>query len=101
MEFEMTVPMLDFIVRLHRHGESPYDEVSRADDIAASTFHIKKMPVTYLLLKICVLLYVVVAPAHLRSYNRAVRSGMRATESRRTSTCLWTSRYARLISPAL
>ncbi len=27
MEFEMTRPMLDFIVRLHKHGDNPYDKV--------------------------------------------------------------------------
>ncbi len=27
MEFEMTRPMLDFLIRLHKNGESPYDKV--------------------------------------------------------------------------
>ena len=29
MEFEMTRPLLDFVIRLHKNGEKPYDEVSR------------------------------------------------------------------------
>jgi hypothetical protein len=29
MEFEMTRPMLDFLIRLHKNGESPYDKVIR------------------------------------------------------------------------
>ena len=29
MEFEMTRPMLDFVIRLHKNGENPYDKVSR------------------------------------------------------------------------
>ena len=28
MEFEMTRPMLDFLIRLHKNGESPYDKVN-------------------------------------------------------------------------
>ena len=27
MEFEMTKPMLDFLIRLHKNGDNPYDEV--------------------------------------------------------------------------
>jgi len=27
MEFEMTRPMLDFLIRLHKNGDSPYDKV--------------------------------------------------------------------------
>ena len=27
MEFEMTRPMLDFLIRLHKNGDNPYDEV--------------------------------------------------------------------------
>lgn len=27
MEFEMTRPMLDFLIRLHKNGENPYDMV--------------------------------------------------------------------------
>ena len=27
MEFEMTRPMLDFLIRLHKNGDKPYDEV--------------------------------------------------------------------------
>ena len=28
MEFEMTRPLLDFVIRLHKNGERPYDEVA-------------------------------------------------------------------------
>jgi hypothetical protein len=27
MEFEMTMPMLDFVIRCHKNGENPYDKV--------------------------------------------------------------------------
>jgi hypothetical protein len=27
MEFEMTRPMLDFVIRCHKNGENPYDKV--------------------------------------------------------------------------
>ena len=29
MEFEMTRPMLDFLIRLHKNGDKPYDEVCK------------------------------------------------------------------------
>ncbi len=29
MEFEMTRPMLDFILRLHKHGDHPYEKVRK------------------------------------------------------------------------
>ena len=31
MEFEMTRPMLDFLIRLHKNGDKPYDEVKVAN----------------------------------------------------------------------
>ena len=32
MEFEMTRPMLDFVIRLHKNGENPYDKGSKKRD---------------------------------------------------------------------
>ena len=32
MEFEMTRPMLDFVIRLHKNGENPYDKSSKKRD---------------------------------------------------------------------
>ena len=32
MEFEMTRPMLDFLIRLHKNGDDPYDDQGKKRD---------------------------------------------------------------------
>jgi len=64
MEWEMTRPMLDFIVRLHKHGENPYS----------------KVPISSKSTRVIVIVY------------RAARRGTRAIASRMTSTFWWMSR---------
>jgi hypothetical protein len=62
MEFEMTRPLLDFIIRLHKTGDTPYDKVRRSQRLLLPRTCIVSV---YIMLKdVCLLLWPCLSVSH-------------------------------------